>query len=49
MGYDAVRVTAEKLAGNTVPEKIEVPETLATTSNLNDPKIQVLLYPKKVE
>jgi ribose transport system substrate-binding protein len=49
MGYDAVRVTAEKLAGKTVPEKIEVPETLATTSNLNDPKIQALLYPKKVE
>ncbi len=45
MGYDAVRVMTEKLQGKPVPERIEVPETLVTTKNLNEPKIQALLFP----
>jgi ribose transport system substrate-binding protein len=49
MGYDAVRVMADKLRGKMVPEKIEVPETLATTANMDDPKISELLHPKKAE
>lgn len=48
MGYDAVRVMVEKLQGKTVPARIEVPEALATTKNLNDPKIDALLHPLKV-
>jgi ribose transport system substrate-binding protein len=49
MGYDAVRVMVEKLRGKSVPDKIEVPETLATTENMDDPKVSVLLHPKKAD
>jgi ribose transport system substrate-binding protein len=50
MGYDAVRIMAEKLRGKgDIPAKIEVPEALATTENLNDPKIDKLLHPLKAE
>jgi ribose transport system substrate-binding protein len=48
MGYDAVRTIVQKLEGKTVPERIEVPEALATTKNMNDPKIDKLLHPAKV-
>jgi ribose transport system substrate-binding protein len=50
MGYDAVRIMAQKLRGKgDIPAKIEVPEALATTENLNDPKIDKLLHPLKAE
>ena len=49
MGYDAVRVMVDKLHGKPVPDKIEVPEALATTDNLDDPKIDALLHPEKVK
>ena len=48
MGYDAVRVMVEKLKGRTPPEKIEVPEALATTDNMSESKINALLHPLKV-
>ena len=49
MGYDAVRMPAvRKLRGEKdSPAKVEVPEALATTKNLNDPKIDKLLHPLK--
>lgn len=46
MGYDTVRVMVEHLDGKEVDERIEVPEALATTENLDDPKIHSLLYPE---
>jgi ribose transport system substrate-binding protein len=49
MGYDSVRTMAEKLQGKPVSDKIEVPEALATTKNMNDPKIDALLHPEKVK
>ena len=50
MGYDAVRIMAQKLRGKgDIPAKIEVPEALATTENLNDPKIDKLLHPLKAQ
>jgi ribose transport system substrate-binding protein len=50
MGYDAVRIMAQKLRGKAdIPAKVEVPEALATTENLNDPKIDKLLHPLKVQ
>jgi ribose transport system substrate-binding protein len=45
MGYDTVRVMREKLQGRSVPERLEIAEALATTENLEDPKIHELLYP----
>lgn len=45
MGYDAVRVAYEHLQGKEVPRRVEVPETLATRENLDEPRIQALLYP----
>ncbi len=47
MGYDAVRVVVEKLRGKTPPEKIEVPEALATSENYREPEIDSLLHPLK--
>ncbi len=49
MGYDAVRIMVEKLQGKSAPEKIEVPEALATTKNMNDEKYDKLLHPLKGE
>ncbi len=46
MGYEAVRVMVEKLNGNDVPSRVEIPETLATPENLSDPKIDKLLHPE---
>ncbi|HEV3416905.1 MAG TPA: substrate-binding domain-containing protein [Pirellulales bacterium] len=49
MGHDAVQTAVQKLRGEKVPEKIEVPEALATTKNLSDPKIDSLLHPAKAD
>jgi len=49
MGYDAVRVMYDHLRGEEVPQRLEVPETLATTDNVEDPRIHSLLYPEAVE
>jgi hypothetical protein len=45
MGYDTVRVMRDHLLGSTVAERLETAEALATTENLDDPKIHELLYP----
>ncbi len=45
MGYDSIRTIVEKLKGKDVAARIEVPEVLATTENLADPKIDRLLHP----
>ncbi len=49
MGYDCVRVMREHLMGQTVPKEQPVSEELATTENLEDPKIRSLLYPEVAE
>lgn len=45
MGYDTVRVMRDRLLGKEPPERLETAEALATTENLDDPKIHELLYP----
>lgn len=49
MGYDTVRMMREHLLGRQVPERLETAEALATTENLDDPKIHALLYPPSSE
>ena len=49
MGYDAVKTAVKKLRGESVPQRIEVPEALATTKNMTEPKIDALLHPAKAE
>ncbi len=49
MGYDAVRTMYDHLRGKEVPSRVEVPETLATHEDFDDPRIQQLLYPETVE
>jgi ribose transport system substrate-binding protein len=49
MGYEAVRVMRQILRGEPVAEKIEIPETLATTENCREPAMRALLYPQAVE
>jgi ribose transport system substrate-binding protein len=49
MGHDAVQTAVQKLRGEKVPDKIEVPEALATTKNLSEPKIDSLLHPAKAD
>lgn len=49
MGYDSVRVMYEHLKGKEVPAEQPVPEELATTENLDDPKIHSLLFPEVVD
>lgn len=48
MGYEAVSTMAKHLRGQEVPKRIETAETLATTDNLKEPRIQELLFPKQV-
>lgn len=49
MGYEAVRVMREYLLTGKAPERVEIPETLATTENCQEPAIRALLYPEAVE
>lgn len=49
MGYDTVRVMYEHLTGQEVAPRIETQEALATTENLNDPRIHALLYPASAD
>ena len=49
MGHDAVLMAVKKLRGEKVVEQIDVPEALATTKNLSEPKIDALLHPAKAE
>ena len=49
MGHDAVHTAVQKLRGEKLSERIDVPENLATAKNMTDPKIDVLLHPAKAE
>lgn len=49
MGYEAVRVMREHLHGQQVPTRVEIPETLATTENCQEPAIRELLYPQAID
>lgn len=49
MGYDAVMAMYRHLQGETVEERIETKEELATTENLDDPRIQSLLFPEAAD
>lgn len=49
MGYDTVRAMRDKLQGNVPPARLETAEALATTENLDDPKIHELLFPLSSE
>jgi ribose transport system substrate-binding protein len=45
IGYQGLKTLLEQHAGRTPPKRIDLPPTLATRDNLNDPKIQRLLNP----
>jgi len=49
MGYDTVRAMRDKLQGSVPPTRLETAEALATTENLDDPKIHELLFPPSSE
>lgn len=49
MGFDCVRLMYEHLKGQEVPTEHPVAEELATTENLEDPKVRSLLYPDEAE
>jgi ribose transport system substrate-binding protein len=49
MGYESVRVMRAFLRGEKPPQRIEVPEHLATTENCRQPEIRALLYPPLIE
>lgn len=45
IGYQGLKSLLDKRAGKTPPKRIDLPPTLVTRENLNDPKIQKLLHP----
>jgi ribose transport system substrate-binding protein len=45
IGYQGLKTLLEKRAGKTPPKRIDLPPTLVTRENLNDPRIQKLLHP----
>ncbi len=49
MGYECVRMMVDHLKGQEVPTEQPVAEELATTENLDDPKIHSLLFPEAVQ
>ena len=45
IGYQGLKTLLDKRAGKRPPKRIDLPPTLVTRENLNDPKIQKLLNP----
>jgi ribose transport system substrate-binding protein len=49
IGYQGMKTLLDLRAGKTPPKQIDLPPTLATRDNLDDPKIQKLLNPETVQ
>lgn len=47
MGYKGVMIAADAIEGKNVPKAIDTGATIVTKANLDDPKVQKLLYPNK--
>jgi len=47
MGYEAVRTVVDKLAGKSVPKRIDLSAQVIRLEDLNKPEVQALLTPEK--